>query len=85
MVDSGDTSTQDRAAILACQPVERPKEGNWTKQLSRRPKDGESEQTGLAWPAVLEAELLFQDIANGNRVDKKMPPVSQEQGDRTPF
>src|SRR5262249_3999958 len=41
-----------------------------------------SELTGLALPAVLEAEHRSKDIANGNRADDKMQPVyrGQEMG-----
>jgi hypothetical protein len=54
-------------------------EGIYTKQLPPRPKPAvegqEAEPAKPAWPTVLEAERLFEEIANGMRADRKMPPV----------
>jgi hypothetical protein len=52
-------------------------EGIWTKQLPPRPKpDAEGQEPAKpAWPTVLEAERLFEEIANAIRGDRGMPPV----------
>jgi hypothetical protein len=65
--------------------TERPDEGIWTKQLPRRPKNGESEDPKPAWPTVVEAEQLFQDLATAIRTDKGLVPAAQERGAGTPF
>jgi hypothetical protein len=52
-------------------------EGIWTKQLPPRGKPGEESQelAKPAWPTVIEAERLFEEIANAIRADRKMSPV----------
>ena len=65
--------------------TERPDEGIWTKQLPRRPKNGEGEEPKPAWPTVVEAERLFQDLATAIRTDKGLSPAAQERGTGTPF
>lgn len=65
--------------------TERPEEGIWTKQLPRRPRDGESEEPKPAWPTVVEAERLFQDLATAIRTEKGLVPATQERGAGTPF
>jgi hypothetical protein len=54
-------------------------EGIYTKQLPPRPRPAaegqQAEQARPAWPAVIEAERLFEQLANDLRADKKMPPV----------
>jgi hypothetical protein len=52
-------------------------EGIWTKQLPPRPKPGDDDPSAAkpAWPTVIEAERLFEEIANAIRADRKMPPV----------
>ena len=44
---------------------------------ARKPgEDGqESQPAKPAWPVVIEAERLFEEIANGIRATRKMPPV----------
>jgi len=65
--------------------TERPDEGIWTKQLPRRPKNGEGEEPKPAWPTVVAAERLFQDLATAIRTDKGLSPAAQERGTGTPF
>jgi len=54
-------------------------EGIYTKQLPPRPKPGddgqEPEPARPAWPAVIEAERFFEQLANDIRADRKMPQV----------
>jgi hypothetical protein len=72
--------SRDQLKDAGC--TERSEEGVWTKQLPRRPKDGDTEPPKPAWPTVVEAERLFHDLANAIRIDKGMPPIGQEQGAR---
>ena len=60
--------------------TERPDEGIWTKQLPRRSNNENGEEPQPAWPTVLDAERLFQDIADAIRADKGLPPLAQERG-----
>ncbi len=64
--------------------TERPEEGIWTKQLPPRART-EDEEIKPAWPTVLEAERLFQEIATSLRADKGLSPAAQERGAGTPF
>jgi len=73
-----------REQLKAAGWTERPEEGIWTKQLPPRAKT-EGEEQKPAWPTVVEAERLFQDIANALRADKGLSPAAQERGAGTPF
>ena len=74
-----------REELKAAGWTERLEEGIWTKQLPRRPKNGEGEEAKPAWPTVIEAERLFQDLATAIRTDKGLLPAAQERGTGTPF
>jgi hypothetical protein len=54
-------------------------EGIYTKQLPPRAKpaaDGqEPEPAKPAWPAVIEAERFFEQLANDIRAERGMPPI----------
>jgi hypothetical protein len=73
-----------REQLKAAGWTERPEEGIWTKQLPPRPK-AEGDEQKPAWPTVVEAERLFQDIAKAIRADKGLPSVAQERTGGTPF
>jgi hypothetical protein len=68
-----------RERLKAAGWTERAEEGIWTKQLPTR-KHAEGEEPKPAWPTVVEAERLFQDIANDIRAGKGLPAVTQETG-----